>query len=204
MIKRSEGVIEALVSMDPYRFEQFVADLWERRGWRTEVSSESRDAGIDITARKYNPFEQTQILQAKRYTSGNKVNSSEVQQYASLRQQVPDADSVIIVTTSEFTRDAQERASELNVKLVGGEELVQLVQSQDAYDLLDEAKPVTEADTDSESAEVEIPASQDEAVEVDGVEEMSTSEAVIAVIQGLVALVILISIAFLILQALVL
>ena len=116
----TEGIKESLASIEPYQFEKFVAALWERRGWTAEVTSESKDAGIDVIIEKSNPFNQTQIIQAKRNASDNKVGSSDIQQYSSLKHQVPNADTVIIVTTSEFTLPAKQRAEELNVKLVVG------------------------------------------------------------------------------------
>jgi restriction endonuclease Mrr len=56
-----------LQQMDPYEFEHFVADLWVRMGWETEVSDESMDEGVDVIARKQSPYEQTTLIQAKRY-----------------------------------------------------------------------------------------------------------------------------------------
>ncbi|MFC7026937.1 restriction endonuclease [Halomicroarcula sp. GCM10025710] len=108
---RTQGVKQSLSSIDPYQFENFVADLWEHRGWDSEVTSKSQDAGIDVLVEKSEPFNQTQVIQAKRNAPDNKVSSSDIQQYASLQHQVPEADTVIVVTTSEFSAPANNRAS---------------------------------------------------------------------------------------------
>ncbi|WP_254523969.1 restriction endonuclease [Natrinema caseinilyticum] len=105
-------------------------------GWETTVSQASMDAGIDVIATKETPYPQKKIIQAKRYGENTTVGGPDIQQYASLKQQVEGADSVIVVTTSEFTSSAHKRARELNVKLVDGDRLMQLINEYDAGDLV--------------------------------------------------------------------
>jgi len=121
--------------MDDERFEHFVADLWSREGWQTAVSQQSRDKSLDVLAEKESPYHQRHAIQAKRYQAGNNVGGPKVSEYASLRDQF-DADAAVVVTTSDFTRDARERAATLNVKLVDGDELVDMVERADALDLV--------------------------------------------------------------------
>jgi hypothetical protein len=122
--------------MDSYDFEHLVADLWARQGWDTEVSQASSDAGIDVIATKENPYPQKKLIQAKRYGSNTTVGSPDMQQYYSLKEQEENVDSVVIVTSNEFTRDAEKRAQELNVKTVDGDELVELIDRLNGYSLL--------------------------------------------------------------------
>jgi hypothetical protein len=200
----TEGIKESLASIEPYEFEKFVAALWERRGWTADVTSASRDAGIDVVVKKSSPFNQTQVIQAKRNAPDNKVGSSEIQQYASLERQVPDADTVIVVTTSEFTAPARERAEDLNVKLVDGNTLLQLIEDEDAYDLVREftenvsvdepsANQSSSVAPDEEISTSEANSGQDEETTD---EEMTTTEAIVAVIQGVVALGVIIAILY--------
>jgi restriction endonuclease Mrr len=114
--------------MDPYEFEHFVADIWEQMGWETEVSSASADKGVDIIARKSRPYDQLILIQAKRYGPNSTVGSPDVQQYASLRQQYDGVDKVLIVTTNGYSRQAREIAENLNVKLIDGDGLVELIE----------------------------------------------------------------------------
>lgn len=116
--------LTALQELEPYEFEQYVADVWEVEGWDTEVQPETNDYGIDVIATRNNPVPQKALIQVKRHTGSTKVGGPDVQQYASLRQQEPAVDSVIIVSTNEFTDRARELAHKLNVKLVTGSELV--------------------------------------------------------------------------------
>ena len=140
-----------LQQMDPYDFEHFVADLWERIGWKTTVSTASADKGVDITARKSQPYEQLLLIQAKRYGPNTTVGSPDVQQYASLRHQFENVDKVLIVTTNGYSRQAREIAEDLNVKLIDGDGLVELINEYDSLDLvaeyLDFIEPAEQADS---------------------------------------------------------
>jgi len=127
-----------LQEMGDYDFEHFVADLWEQRGWLTEVEQQSNDAGVDVRAVKNTPYRQKQLIQAKRYSDTTKVGGPDIQQYYGLKDQEQGVDSAIIVTTSSFTRSARQRANDLNVKLVDGDDLVSMINSQNAHSLVDE------------------------------------------------------------------
>lgn len=151
-----EQLIAVLQQMDPYEFEHFVADLWERMDWETEVSSASADKGVDIIARKSVPYDQLVLIQAKRYGPNSTVGSPDVQQYASLRQQYDGVDKVLIVTTNGYSRQAREIAEQLNVKLIDGEGLAHLVTEHESLDLvaeyLDFIEPVEKTDQPEEAA----------------------------------------------------
>ena len=140
-----EGPIETvgelqtvLQQMDPYEFEHFIADLWERMGWSAEVSSAAMDEGLDVIARKSTPYDQRVAIQAKRYGPNTTVGSPDIQQYASLLHQYDGIDKVLVVTTNEFTGQARDLAERLNVKLINGTELAELVGQYQALDLVAE------------------------------------------------------------------
>jgi hypothetical protein len=122
--------------MDPYEFEEFVADLWEARGWNAQVTSDSADRGVDVIATQADPFSEKQVIQAKRYA--NTVSSPEIQQYASLRQQEVDVDAVVVVTTGEFSSQAKSVARDLNVKQVNIDDLYELVTSNGGREVYDD------------------------------------------------------------------
>jgi hypothetical protein len=138
-----------LQSIDPSVFEQFVADVWDARGWNTRVTRDSTDRGVDVIATQQNPFRQKQVIQAKRYSDSNPVGSPEIQQYASLRQQ-EGADAVIIVTSGRFSKQAESVARDLAVKLVDGDDLYNLVSSEGLSSITDEYLDSDGEDTDSE------------------------------------------------------
>jgi restriction system protein len=135
----SRGQLKPLLQkMDDWDFEHFVADLWERQGWDAEVEQQSGDAGVDIRAVKSMPYQQKALIQAKRYGENTTVGGPDIQQYSALKQQEQDADKAIVVTTSRFTSSAYDRAEDLNVKLIDGDDLVQLIDQLDAFDLVEQ------------------------------------------------------------------
>jgi restriction system protein len=126
-----------LQRMDPDGFEHFVADLWTYLDWNTHVVGEPGDRGIDVIATHSNT-ENKQLIQAKRYGPTTTVGSPEVQQYASLRLQEPNVDKVLIVTTGDFSSQAEELAPDLDVILIDGEQLIEMVLEVDAAELIAE------------------------------------------------------------------
>lgn len=131
-----QEILSTLSEKSPYEFEEFVSELWERQGWDTKVTSGSSDRGIDIVAERDTPFEQQQMLQVKRYDPDLSIGSNTVRQYATLYQQ-EEVDVVAIVTTASFTSEAEDLATDLNVKLIGGKDLIDLIHELDALDLIE-------------------------------------------------------------------
>lgn len=110
--------------LDPDAFEDYVARLWERRGWETAVTTGTRDRGVDVRARRDWPYTETEAIQAKKY-SNTTLRSHEVQQYAALRKQ-EDVDKVVIVSAGDVTDPARDRADELGVKIVDRDRLTEM------------------------------------------------------------------------------
>lgn len=121
-----DGVMKLLFQTDPLEFEQLFATLLEKWEWESHVTSGSNDRGVDVIAEKTVPFAQKYAIQVKQYSTDNRVGSPAIQQYSSLGNQETDIDGVIIATTSSFTADAEEVASDLGVKLIGGNDLIEL------------------------------------------------------------------------------
>jgi len=135
MFGRSDGVsLAALREMDPFVFEHFVAELWSLYGWTTEVSQQSGDMGIDIIAHRPTD-DRRQSIQVKRYAADNKIGVGDVRQYAALDRQ-EGVDESVIVTTSSFTGGAVEAGEELDVTLIDGRELLEMVHDADGGEAL--------------------------------------------------------------------
>lgn len=158
-IESPDQLRAVLQRMDEAAFERLVADLWERMGSQTEVSSGGADKGVDVIATTAVPYDETTLIQAKRYGPDTTVGSPEVQQYASLKNQYDGVDTVAIVTTNDFSGQAREIAKDLNVKLVDGDDLVDLLADVDAVDLVAEHVSfvtVTEEESRSEVPETRV------------------------------------------------
>jgi hypothetical protein len=138
-----------LQSMDPYEFEKLVAELWEEMGYRATVTSGSGDRGIDIEARKKDPFHQLQLIQVKRHSDANRIGSSIIRNYSTLYSQRNDADIVAIVTTGQFTSDAIDLAEDLGVRTMAGDTLCELLlQEIGSKKLVDKLEIETETGTE--------------------------------------------------------
>lgn len=96
------------------RFEREIARWLEEQGFRTELTSQTNDRGVDVVAhkggRKY-------AVQAKAYAAGNRVGSATVQKASGLLTR-PDIDGAIVITTSSFTSEAEEVANNRGVELL--------------------------------------------------------------------------------------
>ncbi len=117
--------LAALREMDPYAFEHFVAELWSLYGWNAAVSQRAGDMGVDVDARRPGDGRR-QSIQVKRYAADNTVGVGDVRQYAALDRQ-SGVDETVIVTTSSFTRGAREAGEKLDVTLIDGRELLEMV-----------------------------------------------------------------------------
>lgn len=139
----NKTTLKNLQDMNEYEFEKLVADLWKKKGWSTTVTSASNDSGIDVIAEKRTPFYQKQLIQAKRYSSNSKIGSPDIQQYSSLKHQKDDVDSVVVITTGDFTDQAQDAASDLNVKIINGNGLMSIINTHNTEEILKkyEVKP---------------------------------------------------------------
>lgn len=134
-----------LQNIEPYEFEEFVAELWELQGWDTTTTQSSNDRGVDVVAEKEDGIvNQKLAIQAKRYSQGNKIGRDDVQQYYSMKVQDADADAAVVVTTSSFTAPAEKWASEHNIKLVDSTDILDVLEEQNAQSLLDEYAPSIE------------------------------------------------------------
>lgn len=117
--------LDQLLETDPYDLENLVAFLFRRMGYKANVTSRSKDGGVDVEIRlEHFGLSHRWLVQVKRYL--NPVGVKEVREYSSLRYRER-ADGVIIVTTSTFTEDAYREATEHNVKLIEGQLLVSML-----------------------------------------------------------------------------
>ena len=118
---------ETLHLLTPVQFESLVETLWKRMDCAiVRRPVRGADGGIDVLAKTRTTPELTLSIQAKAYQQENRVGVREIREYASLKQR-HGIDAVIVVTTSSFTRQAQEEAKEFEVKLCDGSALVDLL-----------------------------------------------------------------------------
>lgn len=136
-MSRSVRGLDDLHDLSPRDFELLIADIWQEcQGWKTEVTDAGADDGIDIYGQPPGGGPLTAV-QAKCYHAGNKVTSNRIQQYGALPRQFDRIGSVTVVTTSSFTRNAEQTAGKLDVKLIDGQTLLQAIKRFGAHEIVE-------------------------------------------------------------------
>lgn len=115
---------QSFMHLTPREFEIYLKNVYEQLGYRAEVTPEQHDKGVDVILRKAG---EVTVVQAKRYAAGNNVGAPAVKELAGVMLQY---DRGIVVSTSDFTRDAKEYATDIDrLTLINGAELRELVDS---------------------------------------------------------------------------
>jgi CheY-like chemotaxis protein len=96
-----------LLQLNPRQFEEFVADLWNRFGYKVELTKRTRDGGRDIIAVRRSEADLRLLVECKRYDVRQKVGVGLVRSLYGVKQHEL-ATKAILATTSTFTKDAQE------------------------------------------------------------------------------------------------
>lgn len=108
---------ELLRTIDPIRFEELVAELFEEDGYRVVLTPPRADGGKDIYVYKSDDKLQASFLvECKRYVPPNKVGVEIARQLYGLVQHERRSGGVI-VTTSYFTRGATQFAGTVPYQL---------------------------------------------------------------------------------------
>ena len=123
-------LLDRVLGMDPYDFEQFCGQLLRVMGFRdVEVTEKSGDGGIDGYGRlKVGIVTVNAAFQCKRNQPGNNIGRPIVDGVRGATMGL--YEQAIIVTTASFTKEAREssiRAGAIPVVLVDGNELVDLM-----------------------------------------------------------------------------
>lgn len=117
-----QWALEDLLALSPSDFESLVANLWEKKGFQTRVTTQSNDRGVDVIARKGG---NTSLIQAKRYDpEKSTVGGPTVREIAGALQE-RGADSCLVVTSGTFSEQAISSARSITgVELIGHKELI--------------------------------------------------------------------------------
>lgn len=104
---------------------EFVAHLLETMGYRTRISSEGPDGGIDIVAHKDELGFEPPIIKVQVKSGEGSIGDPVV---SALYGKVSQGEFGLLVTIGTFTRQARDFArSKSNLRLIDGKELVELV-----------------------------------------------------------------------------
>lgn len=127
----------AVPDLDESTFPGFVADLWERQGWRTsvrEIDGESYVAAVDEAAGERG------LIWAKSGSTGARVDADGVAEFAEFCRE-NGVDDAAVLTLGSFTEDGERAAEKFGIESLDGEGLVDVVERHDLTDLVVEHAP---------------------------------------------------------------
>ncbi len=111
----------------PRGFERLVGEIWRTRGFRVELTPETRDGGYDLFAIKPGPngSDEVELVECKRLRNDRRVGVDVVRRAIGVCQ-IENATRSVIVTTASFTVPAKRAAATQHdrMKLCEGSELM--------------------------------------------------------------------------------
>lgn len=127
--RRQLHTLGTLLTLTPAGFEEAVADLLTRSGYRrVRVSGGAADLGTDIFCEDRRG--RSVVVQCKRHAPGIAVGSGEIQRFLGTLAH-HGADKGLFVTTSRFTGPAAELAAHHRIELMDGDSLAELAHRLD-------------------------------------------------------------------------
>lgn len=144
----SDELLIKLRKTDPYVFEKMMLELMTQMGYKGAdgkafVTQKSNDGGIDGILNQDALGLRKIYVQVKRYAEDNTVGRQIISQFHG-DLDLQGAGSGVFITTSSFTRSAEEAGKKFNIRLIDGEALTKLmieykvgVQVKKTYELLE-------------------------------------------------------------------
>ena len=126
-----DELLNCLINMNPYKFEALMVQLLAATGYKGDegqslVTQKSNDGGIDGIINQDPLGLQKVYIQVKRYAPQNTVSRPEITSFSGAIK-LRHADRGVFITTSSFTSGAEEAARALNITLVNGDMLTNLM-----------------------------------------------------------------------------
>lgn len=119
--------LERLYSLDPIEFENMVKTLFIKMGFNAATTKASGDGGIDIVAINEQPITSGKyVIQCKRYGIGNNIGEPTIRELFGVMH-AENANKGILITTSEFTKQAVVFAKGKAIELINGHDLQNLL-----------------------------------------------------------------------------
>lgn len=111
----------------PKQFEDYIADLYGKLGYRTEAVGKSHDGGIDVIAEKDG---KTCYIQCKKYNASKVAVGAVRDFYGAMANKMANGKGYMI-TTNKFTLEAEKFAEDKPIELIDGFDLIRLIKMVD-------------------------------------------------------------------------
>lgn len=119
--------LESLLTLDAVQFENLVNMLLTKMGLIASTTKRSGDGGVDIIATNEQPILGGKyVIQCKRYAPGNKVGEPAVRELFGVMMH-ENANKGILITTSDFSRQAKSFSRNKAIELLNGDSILSLL-----------------------------------------------------------------------------
>ncbi|WP_233274682.1 restriction endonuclease [Haladaptatus cibarius] len=115
--------------MEQSQFAEFVAALWTKQGWQTQVTTKKGKSFVTLQR------EGAEGLIWARPATGEGVSGKELQQFVMLCKQYGVGEGAV-VTSGTFSEDAAKIGSQAGVQVVDGEKLKTIIEARELHDLV--------------------------------------------------------------------
>jgi hypothetical protein len=122
-MRNTSEALAWLVQIPSADFETLIGRYFKTQGYVVRHVGQSGDHGVDLAV--YTPKEGKWIVQCKRYKTRTVGEAAVRDLYGAMMHE--HADRALLFTTSVFTQPALDWAAEKPIELIGGEELVALL-----------------------------------------------------------------------------
>ena len=133
---------------EPSKFEEYCGHLFTAMGYDVRVTPKTNDGGYDLVLHKY---KEKTIVECKCYAFRHSIGRPLIQKLVGANQ-TAQADRVVFITTSDYSREAEDYAKEMNVELIDGEKLLNLIKKF----FSDSSKPINISKEDWQLDEEDI------------------------------------------------
>lgn len=116
-------VLHNLRSLNPTEFEDYIASLYNKLGYKTERVGQSHDGGIDVIAEKDGVVH---YIQCKKFII-RKVGVKEIRDFYGAMSSRLASGNGIFITTNYFTTEARKFAEDNMIEAIDGQALLKLV-----------------------------------------------------------------------------
>ncbi|MEM7333295.1 MAG: restriction endonuclease [Chloroflexota bacterium] len=126
LVSKPKMTVEQLYALSPAEFEEYVGQIFQKRGYKVQLRGRSGDMGVDIEVRRNTG--KKAVVQCKRYK--HTVGPETIRElYGTLIHER--ASHAFLVTTAEISDAAQQWAKGKPMTLIDGKTLVEIAASLD-------------------------------------------------------------------------
>lgn len=121
--RSDRDLLQWLRGMRPKEFEEYIADLFSRLGYKTQAVGKSHDGGIDVIAGK-DSIEH--YIQCKKFIRSQVMVHDVRDFYGALADKLSNSKGYFI-TTNKFTLEAEKFAEDKPIELIDGQKLIEYI-----------------------------------------------------------------------------